>query len=368
MRSATCYRPPLQPGLVLVLGKSGRGSVGATIRARLDSRLGRDPSVAVVGLQDLTQSDHAGELPGALERVRIERTLADRVRVALEKAHAHADGRRLVVAVMAVLSDPEARRQAVWVLPMIESALRRVALPRSMDPALVGIHILPRHWTPLQGAGLYAWLKEFTRLISAPDSIPRRGYTLPLVVGHSDHDAAGGGSRIAFPEHELCISSADFAAACFQLQIVDEVMAWQRGQNRRDPFSAFGIAPFRDFADAEQGALGSRILWPVDASIRPARDKEVLKLSTANISQEWRQVGGSASAQATDQWAIQIACGLHPEDIIGAEMWRTHYLGLAEEERRALHGIADAADWDDPLDSSIPEPVPAPVESVLFRL
>ena len=365
--------PHPQPGLVCVLAESTtHGSPGPVFVRTLKRSLGDAPTVAILDLAELRRAGLPGKSAGALDRLRFENEIASRAAECLRAAEgAEATRSRFLVVIVAFLNELVARQHAVALLPLVEGALRRIAFPRSVEPSIVGIHLLPDRWTALEGASLFAWLKEFhyALRLSATGQVPARSYAMAAAIGRSDTDSAGTGHRLGYGEDEMASAAAEFVAASLHCRVLDEVLAARRGRKRQARFDAFGIEPLNGDDSFDEAVARSRVLWPVAPLARPGTSGGLLQAvaGRSDPPSGWTSVDG-CETDGSPAWAIQVASGLSATDTIGAEVWRSHYLTLSAEERREIHGIPAAVDWPDPFDDHARQPAQGESGAPPFQL
>jgi hypothetical protein len=339
------------PGLVLVLAEPSRTGAGSVVLRRLAEGLDGAPAVRVLDLTELRRLGLAAPELGPLARTSFERALAERICESLRSAHGAAEHHRFVIGIVALLEDAVAARHAVALIPYLEGALARVALPRGTEPALVAVHVLRDRWTPLEAAGLYAWLKEFGAALhlGAQRNDGLRGYTLASVIGHGDSRHA---TRLSTREQVAAIA-ADFLTVCLCSRMLDAVLAQRRGRALNGRFSAFGIAPWSEVGGDPERAVGlSDVRLPLDPLAHGHGETALLRASVGSdrAPDGWERVDGCTGARIDRGWLVQMATNLSITDLAGAREWRAHYAALSPAERAEVHGIRAAAGWPDPFD------------------
>jgi hypothetical protein len=333
-------------------------------RKTVEARLGRGRGAVVLDHDLLERNGIAGT--GPLARVKFERWLAGQGLDALRAGAGEAQRwTRLPVFVVGALEEPLTRRAGLALPERVFAALGRIPLPRGVEPLPVAIWMLPERWTPLQGAELFAWLKEFSAALAAAGEglAAGRGYALNLVLGRSDVHDEGSGAVLNYTDQALALRAAEFVAACHTGRTLDWALAAGRGVHRQGRFHSLGIAPLApeslgDGRGALERALErSRVLWPtavparthsewVGCAVIGARRDDPLPESLDG----WNRVApieGGASPPGC--WLCRLAFGLEPRDLLGAEDWRRHYSGMPSRHRGGLHAEAARAELPDPL-------------------
>ena len=361
-----------QPALVLLLSDL-LGSESARAFAR-DIRAAA-PAGATVEVLDAARLrawgfDPHGGPPGPFARALSERELAGTITRLLERAPLEQSA-RFPVFLVGFLGERGVARAALAPLAPIAGALTRVGFPRGVDPAIVGLWLLPARWTPLEAAALYAWLTELSAAVWAtgPASSDGPGYDATFIVGRSAlHERANGPAPMLDDEAAAGVA-ASWVGCCVATRLLDWVLEGDRGVRPAGPAAAFGIAEAevsalrRGGPDLQQAVGQSAVLWPSTPHARlhalgPPR-RAVAGVDGAEPRTAWSAalagwdaippVGQPGEPRA---WLVQLAAGLGPAEIGGALEWRTSYLSLSKEERRALHGIPAAVGWEDPLDGA----------------
>ncbi|HEX6040231.1 hypothetical protein [Longimicrobium sp.] len=357
--------PHVHPGLVLLVAEPvARQPADEFLRA-LRARLGDNPTVGVLDFREL----RAGGFPPApasfLGQVKFERWLADRATDVLRASGAvrSAHGKFLVT-VVGLLCEESSRRYSVSVLPYIQNAFRRIALPAGIEPSIVGVSVLPERWTSLEAAGLFAWLKEFNgalRLAGRP-GMPR--YTMATVIARARATDRDEEEAVTEPETELARAAAEFTAACHTSGVVDWARANERGRANGTHFHTYGITSLSE-SDLRVQVELSQVLWPVLRDVRPRSGRAVTRalVGASDFAEPylegWERIPAARVAGGR-AWLLRMAAGLQPEDLIGAEEWRFRYDRLPVATRASLHGIHEALDWPDPLTRPAPASTPQP--------
>lgn len=337
----------------------------------LEARLGEDRAAGILDL-DLLERNGL-ERNGPFSRANFERWLAEQALEAVRAGAADSESRtRFPIFVVGALDQSLPRRSGLGLPARIRRALGRITLPRGVEPLPVAIWTLPERWTPLQGAELFAWLKEFTAALGAPD-VTSQEFSLSLLLGRSGLHAPEAGDCLSHSDHGLARQAAEFIAACHTTRALDWALAAGRGLHRRGRFYSLGIAPIAQGHTGDDGPWltarrQSPVLWPTSPPTN-AREERVAHgllgirhhALTPEALHGWERVPPiDDGADPSRQWLCRLAFGLEPRNLLGAADWREHYLRLPVERRRELHSVADAADWADPLDSPtavVPEAV-----------
>lgn len=360
---------PVLPGLTLLLSRSVPGSAGAAFVKTLEARVGRD-SGAVVLHRDALERNGVSRT-GPLGRASFERWLSERALAALRRGTVGAEGRaRFPIFVVGSLDEALARRHGMELPERLRGAIGRISLPRGVEPLLVGIWLLPDRWTPLEGAELFAWLKEFAASLAdmERESERRRGYTLDLVLGRSDVQAPAVPGRLSRPDHDLATRAAEFVAACHACRTLDWVLAAGRGLHHHGRFHSLGItwmgatASHADPGTVTDALDRSQVLWPTAAPTERRDEwvaRAVLGVGTddplAAQLEGWDRVALLLPATSRfGAWLCRLAFGLNARDLIGCENWRAHYRRMPAELRRELHSSAAASELPDPLERPAP--------------
>lgn len=354
----------VHPGLVLLMADPvARGPADEFLRT-LRARLGDAPAVRVLDFRELRSGGFPPERGSFLGQMKFERWLGERVADALGAPGAVRSARgRFLVTIVGLLCEESARRHSVGILPYVQSAFRRLMPAAGIDPAILGVSVVPERWTSLEAAGLYAWLKEFSGVLRRA---PRPGtprYTLATVIARAcatDRDVREPQTP---PDIELARSAAEFTAACQTSGVVDWIRAGDRGRMDDMRFHAYGIAPLTDSELRVQVEL-SRVLWPVLRDLRPRSGRLVARALVGRAQfaepflEGWERVPASPPPAVERAWLLRMARGLSPSDLVGAEEWKFRYDRLPLAARISLHGITEALEWPDPL--ALPEPTPTP--------
>lgn len=352
------------PGLTLLLARPVPGSAAAAFRELIRARLGQGSGSVVLDQDLLERSGMAAG--GPFSRANFERWLAWQALEALRAGGAERRVRaRFPIFVVGFLTEPLMRRGALELPAQLSAALGRITLPRGMEPLPIALWLLPDRWTPLQGAELFAWLKEFAgALDTAGEELEaRRGYTLNLVLGRSEIHGPESGGVLNHSDHALALRAAEFITACHTTRALDWALAVGRGMHRHGRFHSLGIAPLpppaqRGGRDAlAQALLGSQVLWPTESPTHHSVawvGRAVIGVRVDDPPEEplegWDRV--TPIEEAVDppgRWLCRLAFGLEPRDLLGAEDWRGHYRRLPTERRRELHGVPTGAELPDPL-------------------
>jgi hypothetical protein len=258
------------------------------------------------------------------------------------------------VTVVAPLCEEPARRYSVAILPYVQNAFRRMMLPASLEPSIVGVSVLPELWSSREAAELFAWLKEFGGVLRAQDRPASPRYTLATVIGRARATDPETDAPSTDPNVELARAAAEFAAACQTSGLVDWVRDTERGRPGRPHFHSYGITPLDDPEQRIQAEL-SEVLWPVLRDVRPRSGRAVLRalVGSARFAEPyleaWERVPAVPVATGERAWLLRMAGGLDPADLLGAEEWRFRYERMPASVRSALHGIPEAVAWPDPL-------------------
>lgn len=366
------------PGLTLLLARPAPGDAGAAFAERLEERVGRNAGAVLLDLDTL---ERAGlTRTGPLGRASFEHWLSIRAHEAIRASTSGEGGwARFPVFVVGSLNEPLARKHGLGLPERLRAAIARIPLPRGVEPLPIGIWLVPGRWTPLEGAELFAWLKEFAATLAKldEDAAHERGYALNLLLGRSDVDAPASTGALSRPDHDLAARAAEFVAACHRCRTLDWVLAAGRGRHRHDRFHALGIAAIAtDEGRDETSALAdakarSRILWPTSTPTTPSDEwiaRAILGARAAPLD-GWDRVAPLGRMSPPDRWLCRLAFGLDVRDVVGALDWRAHYRRLPEALRRELHAEPDAAHLPDPLERpEAPEPTeraPEPEHPIL---
>jgi len=351
------------PGLTLLLARAVTGSAAATIVDVLETRLGGGRAAVVLDLDLLERNGLERE--GPFSGANFERWLADHALEALRSSAIRSETRtRFPVFVVGALEEPFPRRAGLGLPTRIRRALGRLAMPRGLEPIPVAIWTLPDRWTPLLGAELFAWLKEFAAVLGAPEG-SSHDYALSFILGRSGHHAPALGDRLSHSDHALAERVAEFIAACHTTRVLDWVFAAVRGLQRRGRFCSLGIAPVTvegrpgDEEPWLRALNESAILWPTSPPAH-AREERVAhgllgvrhNASVPERFHGWERISPvDDAAVPSTPWICRLGWGLEPRNLLGASNWREHYLRLPIERRRELHVMRGAVDWADPLDA-----------------
>ncbi len=342
-----------QPGLVLALTSPGAGSPGALFTQTLRARLDDNPAVDILDLPRLRELSLPSRGAGLLAQADFERELAAGIVRCLRAASGSRLARtRFVLLVVAFLSEPEARKASVALLPRLNGALQRVAFPPWVEPVVVGIHILPDRWSPVEGAGHFAWLKEFSHALrrgrDQSTAGGMRGYGLAALLGRSDADVPKGGRSLNFSDHQLAAAAAEFVAASLCSRSLDWILTATRGrQDLSGLFVSFGVTAVSPPQLPESLVTHSRVLWPVP----PPRERAVLRGAALRGEgpSGWDAIDLLRAPRGVDGWLLQVGLGLDPVDLVGVDAWRRCYRALSNDEQEALHGITGASRWPEPF-------------------
>jgi hypothetical protein len=351
--------PFTQPGLVLLLDEPVAGGPAARFSEALRRLLGLAPNVAVHDLADLRRQGITSEERGPLATLARRRWLVAQAAGLLRRAEHQPTASQLVVVIAGFLDGVAARRYTARLLDDVGEALRGMAIPSAVAPAIVAVNVLPERWSPYQAAALHAWRREMEYVTD------RYGHVAPtttrfagaFVLGRNRAPTRHAMGRLALTDSEIATSAAQFTAACLQFRVVDWLRSARRGMPHRPALATFGIAPLpTGSGDFDLAVDASDVLWPGTTSPQELGLPEAACAVVASDDPDhegWEHVLPLVPHCLEGRgWLLQVRHGMSADDLAGASEWRARYRALPPEQRRRLHGLASIAE--------VPETAPAP--------